>query len=66
MWKIKEKYKGKRIFVRGFGTIDFSKETPETMHKLSLQKGKEFLIKYIEKDAKENKKKTNKAEKPTK
>ena len=66
MWKFKDNYKGKRIFVSGFGTIDFSKETPETMHKLSLQKGKEFLIKYIEKDAKEDTKTTIKAEKPTK
>ena len=66
MWKFKDNYKGKRIFVRGFGMVDFNKETPETMYKLSLQKGKEFLIKYIEKDAKEDTKTTIKAEKPAK
>lgn len=49
-WKIKPKYEGKKIGVRGFGLLDLSTFKAETIHRLSLREEFHNFIKYIEKD----------------
>lgn len=49
MWKIKAEYVGKVLHIRGFGSLDFSKESANTIYKLSLLPKWNKLVKFIEK-----------------
>lgn len=60
MIDFKKQYKGKIIYIRGYGNIDTNKVTARDIYNLSLLNGYEFLIKYIVKNGKEGNKKTKK------
>lgn len=55
MWKIKDKYKGKVVSIRGIGKIDFSKEEAESLYKRSLVDNNSKIINYLEKESTESK-----------